>query len=64
MLRCRSWIGYTTLNGNVAGISGASLGAVNSSRSPYLHFVAYNSSATPLCVAASPRQAYHSFEWW
>lgn len=61
---CRYWIGYTQQSGNVADISGNTLRAVNSSRSPYLHYVQYDASATSQCVAASPRHAYHSFEWW
>ena len=60
---CRYWIGYTTLNGAVSDVTGANLGAINSSRSPYLHFVAYEIS-TAKCVAAGPSTAYQIFEWW
>jgi hypothetical protein len=60
----RYWIGYTTQNGNASTITGTNLGAVNSSRSPYLHFGSYNSSATRYCVAAGPQYAYHIYEWW
>jgi hypothetical protein len=58
------WIGYSTQFGNVTDISGKSLGRVNSTRSPFLHFVQYDGSATLMCVKANPRYTYQIYEWW
>ncbi len=62
---CRYWIGYWTQNGMATGLGGlGGLGPINSSRSPYQHFMAYLNSSDTLCAAASPRHAYNVFEWW
>ncbi len=58
------WIGYSTQSGNVTNIMGNSLGVVNSTRSPFLHFVQYDGSATLRCVRANPRYSYQIYEWW
>jgi hypothetical protein len=48
----------------VFSIDARNLGPVNSSRSPYLHFVASDNTGLRRCVAAAPRHAYQVFEWW
>jgi hypothetical protein len=58
------WIGYRAQSGIVTSSTGQNLGPVTSSRSPFLHFVQYDGSASQSCVAANPRYSYQIFEWW
>lgn len=64
-LVARYWAGYTVQNGQVANMTGGTLGAMNSSLTPpYMHFLNYVNSSTMHCVAISPRHPYQSYKWW
>ena len=43
---------------------GESLGAINSSSRPYLHFTDHNTAAGPQCVGMNFYDSYNQYKWW
>ena len=62
--RRRYWIGYSVYSGVVQNMMGESLGAINSSSDPYLHFTDHNTAAGPQCVGMNFYDSYNQYKWW